>query len=254
MNDFGFILTRHVKNETTNKYWNNSVKLLRTFYPFKKIVIIDDNSDKNFLKAEFNYKNVHVINSEFPGRGEILPYYYYIKNKFFENAIIIHDSIFFHKRVNFEQLVCKKINVLPLWFFYKDKENNTNTIRIASKLNNSRDIVTKLSDNFILGMKKWYGCFGVQSFINHSFLMYIQQKYTLTNLLSEIKCRADRCCLERIMGVIFYTEYEKIQNIKSLFGYIFSYQKWGYTYDEYMKYIINHKKIPKPVVKVWTGR
>ena len=36
---FGFIITRHVNSEQTNKYWNHNVKLIRTFYPFKKIII-----------------------------------------------------------------------------------------------------------------------------------------------------------------------------------------------------------------------
>ena len=104
MNDFGFIITRHVNSENTNRYWNHSIKLLRIFYPTKKIVIIDDNSNTNFLKADYEYSNVEIIQSEFPGRGELLPYYYFIKNKFFENAIILHDSVFFHKRIHFELL------------------------------------------------------------------------------------------------------------------------------------------------------
>ena len=69
MNSFGFIITRHVNSEATNKYWNQSVKLLRTYYPYKKIVIIDDNSNQDLVKADFDYKNVEIIQSEFPGRG-----------------------------------------------------------------------------------------------------------------------------------------------------------------------------------------
>ena len=84
MDTFGFIVTRHVNSELTNKYWNHCVKLLRTLYPLRKIVIIDDNSNYDFVKPEFNYKNLQVIQSEYPGRGELLPYYYYIKNKFFD--------------------------------------------------------------------------------------------------------------------------------------------------------------------------
>ena len=52
MNNFGFIITRHVTSKTTNNYWNHSVKLLRTLYPLKKIVIIDDNSNQEFVKSE----------------------------------------------------------------------------------------------------------------------------------------------------------------------------------------------------------
>ena len=84
MSTFGFIIIRHVNSEKTNRYWNHNVKLLRTLYPLKKIVIIDDNSNYNFVKSDFEYKNLQIIQSEFPGRGELLPYYYYLKYKFFE--------------------------------------------------------------------------------------------------------------------------------------------------------------------------
>ena len=253
MSSFGFIITRHVNSENTNRYWNHSVKLLRVLYPMKKIVIIDDNSNQLFVKAEFNYKNVEVIQSEFHGRGELLPYFYYIKNKFFENAVIIHDSVFFHKRVNFELLA--NINVIPLWYFNPDKENINNTLRITKALNNSYPIEHKLINDDVIGMPqiKWYGCFGVQCYINHNFLLQLEEKYNITKLVVNIKCRPDRCCLERILGCIFYNDNPKILHQKSIFGNIANHHKWGnYSFDEYMNNIRNNT-IPK-IVKVWTGR
>jgi len=253
MNSFGFIIIRHVNSETTNKYWNHSVKLLRTYYPYRKIVIIDDNSNKDFLKSEHYYTNVEIIQSEFPGRGELLPYYYYIKNKFFDNAVIIHDSVFFHTRFNFDLL--KNIDVIPLLFFNSDKENVINTARITNSLKNSHFLHDKISNNDIVMMPKsnWYGCFGVQSYINHNFLLKLESKYSITNMIEQVKCRADRSCLERVMGCIFFTENIKIAKNKSLFGDIMKYQTWGYNFDQYME---SFKKgtIPKLVVKVWTGR
>ena len=252
-NNFGFIITRHVNSAKTNNYWNNCVKLLRTLYPLKKIVIIDDNSNYDYVISEFNYKNIEIIKSEFPGRGELLPYYYFLKRKFFENAIIIHDSVFFHKRIPFEKLY--GINVLPLWFFYSDKENVDNTKRIVRHLKNNFSIDDKISKNLnILGMNndKWYGCFGVQSYINLPFLQNIENKYGITNLIPSVTCRTDRCSLERIFGVIFSLE-SKSLNRKSLFGNIMEYQKWGYSYDDYMNDLKNGH-IPKSTVKIWTGR
>jgi len=254
MNSFGFIITRHVNSEKTNKYWNHSVKLLRRLYPNNKIVIIDDNSNKDFVKADFIYKNTITIETEFKGRGELLPYYYYIKNKFFENAVIIHDSVFFHKKINFEKL--NNFNVLPLWFFNPDKENINNTLRIINNLQNRFLIDQKLLlNNTILGMPdtKWYGCFGVQSYINHNFLLKLENKYKLTNLISAVSCREDRCCLERIFGCIFYNENPKILKKKALLGNIHEYQSWGVTFDEYIEKLKNGTKV-KIITKVWTGR
>ena len=255
MDTFGFIMTRHVNSELTNRYWNHSVKLLRSFYPLKKIVIIDDNSDKNFLQSEYEYTNIEIIESQFPGRGELLPYFYYIKHNFFENAVIIHDSVFFHKRYNFENL--KDIQVIPLWHFHPDTENKSNSIRIISRLKNNYNLQKKLSNTEIDFMKninkKWYGCFGVQSYINRNFLLKIENKYNISNLISSVQCRKDRGCLERSIGCIFYIENDKIQTTKSLFGNIMSYLKWGYTFSDYMD-DFNSSNLPKKVVKVWTGR
>ena len=256
MNNFGFIITRHVNSENTNRYWNRSIKLLRIFYPTKKIVIIDDNSDTNFLKADFDYSNVEIIQSEFPGRGELLPYYYFIKNKFFENAIIIHDSVFFHKRINFE--VLNGTNVLPLWYFDYN-ENESNSLKLIENLKNKFNIEDKLKYNAINAFsfitdKRWSGCFGCQSYINHNFLLHIENKYNISSLINVVRNRQDRCCLERILGCVFSTEYPKLLCLKSMFGNIFSYPRSGnYNYD---KYDTDLKKntIPRWVVKVWTGR
>ncbi len=252
-NKFGFIVTRHVNSVNTNMYWNHCVKLLRTLYPLRKIIIIDDNSNYEYVKPEFEYKNIEVVKSEYPKRGELLPYYYFLKNKYFENAVIIHDSVFFHKRINFEDF--GGINVLPLWFFYPDRENIENTKRISKNLRNYIALDSKLNNDIsLLGLStdKWYGCFGVQSYINLKFLERIESKYGITNLIKVVNCRADRCSLERIFGCIFFTE-SKITFRKSLLGNIMKYQRWGYTYDEYMS-DLKKGTIPRTVVKVWTGR
>jgi hypothetical protein len=255
MNSFGFILTRHVTSEITNKYWNQSVKLLKTFYPNKKIIIIDDNSNQHFIKSDFNYKNIEIIQSEFNGAGEMLPYYYFIKNKFFENAVILHDSVFIHKRINFE--VLNGYQVLPLWFFNSDKENIGNTLRITNNLKNSFNIQQKLylNDNLLgLNHNKWNGCFGGQSFINHKFLLHLENKYNLSSIVHFIKNRADRCCFERIIGCIFCTESQQCCKKKALFGDIMKHQTWGeYTFDKYLNNFQNNK-LPKNIIKVWTGR
>jgi hypothetical protein len=255
MESYGFIITRHVNSEKTNKYWNKCVRCIRSFYPLKKIIIIDDNSNYNLVKADFEYDNIQIVQSEFPGRGELLPYYYYFKNHFFENAVIIHDSIFFHKRIKFERLI--GYNVVPLWHFPADKENIGNTLLISNKLKNSLEIQKKLTLNEnILGFnhQQWYGCFGVQTFINYNFLKYIEQKYSLFNLLSIVKNRKDRCSLERIFGAIFFNEENyKLSKIRSVFGDINNHQKWKYTFDDYEN-DVRQKKISKVIVKVFTGR
>ena len=253
---FGFILTRHVNSEKTNEYWNHSVKLIRSLYPFRKIVVIDDNSNQDFVKAEFDYKNVEIIQSEYPGRGELLPFVYYARNKWFDKAIIIHDSVFFHKRIPFEKLSAP---VMYFWHHSYDKENLDNILRISSFLSNNLSIKNKLKgDSFnILGLtqkRNFELCFGGMCFIKHDFLMNLENKYKLSNLVKAVKCRTDRCAMERILGVLFTIEYGSFKSIKSLYGEIFNqYRAFNYNYDDYIRDFKN-KQIHSAIVKVWSGR
>jgi hypothetical protein len=235
--------------------------MIRKFYsPEKyKIVVIDDNSNKEFIKADKEYLNVQYIQSEFPKRGELLPFYYFYKYHFFDNAVIIHDSVFFQKKINFNKI---KLPILPLWHFeHEKKENFMNSIRLIKNMNMNHIISEKLYDNdkyTVLSFNNlnWMGCFGCQCYISHSFLSSLQNKYNLFSLLQTIKNREDRCCLERIIGVIFCLECSELTKIKtySLFGPISQYMKWGYSFDEYYNDKQN-KKLPKlPLIKVWTGR
>ena len=61
MEDIGFIILRHVNDELTNNYWLRCYSSIRCFYPESPVLIIDDNSNKDFVKAEFNYSNLTII-------------------------------------------------------------------------------------------------------------------------------------------------------------------------------------------------
>jgi len=253
LGNYGFIITRHVKDEITNRYWNHCIKCIRRFYPYKKIIVIDDNSDQEFVVPEFEYKNVEILKSEFPGRGELLPYYYFYKKKYFENAVILHDSVFFHKRIMFEKI---KSHVMPLWHF-EYNENAEHSLFLCTVLKNSEKIKEKIKNDTTQSFafncsNAWYGCFGVQSYINHTFLCLLEKKYNLFNLLTVVKNRTDRCSLERIMGAIFYTEHPSLYKRPSLLGNIWKYCVWGTNYAQYYKNF--RRNIKLPLVKVWTGR
>jgi len=258
MKNFGFIICRHVRCEKTNKYWNQCVKLIRTLYPFKQIIIIDDNSNQEFVKADFDYNNITIIQSEYPGRGEILPFIYLLKYKWFKNACFIHDSVFIHKRVPFETF---NVPVLPIWHHTYDKENLDNLIRLASALNNNSILIEKLRGSTIniLGLKdpdkfNFNLVFGCQTYINLSFLELIQNKYNITNLVNVVHNRTDRCGMERIFGLLFTLEYPNLNKINSLFGNIIrKNHSFNYHYEDYEN-DLKEKKIIYPFVKVWSGR
>ena len=98
----GFIVLRHVNKPEINNVWNYNIKLLRKHYPDIKILIIDDNSNQEYIEVlypEIMY-NVDIVNSEFPQRGEFLPYYYFYKLKPFDRMIFFHDGSFIDKKLN----------------------------------------------------------------------------------------------------------------------------------------------------------
>jgi hypothetical protein len=239
---FGFMLLRHVNSQKTNRYWNTSVKLLRTLYPKRLIVIIDDNSNSDLVKADHAYKNIIVVRSDWPGRGELLPYIYFARNKWFERAVIIHDSVFFHKRIAFDTF---EVPCIPIWHFGKSNKTThlANNLRIAGALKYS-DVVRKcLSNNPV-----WNGCFGVQSVIKHSFVVHLMDKYDCYNLVTVVKCREDRCSLERVFAVLFYLELRKVN-----FSLLGEKTDFSLTYEQYVQ-SLKKNALKDSVVKVFTGR
>lgn len=266
MTQFGFIVTRHVNSESTNRYWNQCVKLIRTFYPLREIVIIDDNSNQSFVKADFEYSNVTVVQSEFPKRGELLPFVYLLKYKWFPSAVILHDSVFIHRRVPFERF---RMPVMPLWHHPYDKENLHNIVRIASSLQHNNALMSKLlytspvlnlsaSASGSVGVgassEEFHLCFGCQCFIKLSFLEMLERKYKISNLVHVVHNRPDRCSLERVFGLLFCHEFSKLTRLGSLFGDIMKkVDAFEYTFDRYEMDLKRHK-IKHAFVKVWTGR
>jgi hypothetical protein len=235
----GFIILRHVKCDITNQYWIETYECVRKFYPTNKIMIIDDNSNYEFV-TEKVLENTTVINSEYKGRGELLPYLYYLRNPLFDKAVIIHDSVFFQERVEFQH-----INV-PLWHFDGAAltQDRKKELILISALNNMECLL----DHY--DRLPYHGCFGGMSIIDLNFLKKINDKYNFNNLLEHVLSRDDRMCLERVLGLIFSLEKKET---KSVFGSIFNYN-YNYSYDRYL-FDKDRNYMPMiPIIKVWTGR
>ena len=256
INNIGFIILRHINSIKTNFYWILCYKSIRKIYGNNyKIIIIDDNSNKEFI----NYKNnnglelinCEIIESEFPKSGEILPYYYLYKNHFFEKAVIIHDSTFIQQYIDFSQIEdCRFI-----WHFEHNWDNEIREIDLLKFLNlSSSSLETLYKDK-----NKWKGCFGAQSVISYNFIKNLEEKYNIFKLLDFIDSREKRMHFERIFGFLCcieknnYNRYNYNNSI-SIFGSIHNYIQWGYTFEKYL-YDINHKNINKyKIIKVWSGR
>jgi hypothetical protein len=232
MAEFGFIILRHVNNEISNKYWIHCVNSIRQYYPENKILIIDDNSNYNFITDVKLYKTT-IINSKYPKRGELLPYYYYLHNKLFDVAVIIHDSVFINKYIDINVDKCKF-----LWNFEHDWDQIEDETKMINIFNN-----LELKE-FYENKHLWTGCFGGMAIITHDFLTYINSKYDISKLLDYVLNRYNRCSFERVIACLL----QKHCKTETLLGNIHKYCPWGISFNE----INNYKHLP--LIKFWTGR
>ena len=227
-----------------DNYWKICYSCIRKYYPKNKIIIIDDNSKKEFLDEEYekNLTNTLIINSEYPGRGELLPYIYYLKNNIFDIAVILHDSVFINKKFNLDVNDYKK-----LWWFPNNIDLNCHhksILKFISKLDNSNDLL-----NIYQNKTNWKGCFGGMTIITYDYLNKINNKYNLKKLLPFIKKRFSRQTFERILGLLLNIDDNPNNN---LLGNIINYTDFGRVkFDNYEK---NNKYNKLPLIKIWTGR
>lgn len=233
MSSLGFIILRHVNSPRTGEYWKHSYNCVRKFYPTNKILIIDDNSNYEFINPDDESKlvNTEIQKSEYPARGELLPYIYFIRNKIADTAVILHDSTFMNRFIDFN---CDTYKIL--WIFDHTWNVPENELRLLSVFNN-KEIV-----DFYHSKDLWRGSFGVMTVVNFKFLEMINSKYDLSKLLNVVKNRDDRMALERVIACIF----QKESPMECMFGNIKDYCIWGGNNIRMYSHL--------PIIKIWTGR
>jgi hypothetical protein len=261
----GFVVTRHVRSATTNRYWNRCVQCIARVYPECPVVVIDDHSDPAFVSAEAEYPHVTVVPSPYPRRGELLPFVMYVTHRWWPQAVFLHDSVFVHRRVPLQSV----LPVMPLWHHEKDQEDGSRVLQVASALLSSTSgrIVRRLRpepDELRLSWRKdgeppstWYAlCFGAQCIVTLAFVQHLEATYGLSRLVQVVTTRRDRCAWERVAGALFWEESPALRRLRtpSLFGDIVTKPRaFQYTFDDYERDVAAQALFP-PFVKVWTGR
>lgn len=245
MDKMVIIMVRHVKTEDDNKYWKESYGYIKKWYPDTKLVIIDDNSK---AAEDIQLDNTTIIQSEYPGRAELLPYYYFHKYHFAEKVLVIHDSLFLNSVINVDSVN----NFEFIWDFEHTWDDNIGIPEILRKFPGGEKFVE-------LYFKKnlWKGCYGVMSVMSWDFLDKMNTECNLFNVLLEsITDRANRMRLERIWGVLCtYYDCDKPSKYGQIHPWVHRFTKgrkwWDYSFNEYQ----NEKDvIDSPIIKVWVGR
>ena len=238
---FGFVVVRHVNSKKTDEYWKDSYRCIRKFYD-NKILIVDDNSNPDFLTDDLVMKNCEIVKSEYPARGEILGYYYFHKLRPFDKAVVLHDGVFFNRKIDFGNTG----NVKFLWSFEHYWDDDIPTLDIISRFKDCGEVVRKY-----IRKGDWIGCFGVMAVITWDFLDKLDTRHDLFNvILDNVRTRRERQFIERVFPSVCYANDSTLNGQSHILGNIHSDYKWGITYEQYKSGACSEY----PLIKVWTGR
>ena len=194
-NEIGFVILRHVMSKETNMYWQECYDWVRKFYDWP-ILIVDDNSNEEFVDCQLPLSNVTIVKSKFKSRGEILALYYFAKLKPFDKAIIIHDSMFIKAKFQFENFEPNR----PLLTFAEHEFDDDQLCESLIKLLDNHEELIKIYRQKHI----WKGCFGVMMVVKLDFIDFLNKRYDLFDtLLANIDTRKKREQVERIFGCFF---------------------------------------------------
>jgi hypothetical protein len=244
-----FVILRHIRTARDNDLWIHSYNSIRKFYT-NKIIIIDDNSLVNTVNGKLF--NAEVISSEFPGAGEILPYYYFLQHHWADTMIFLHDSMFLHRTFRDDEL---HHSAIFHWHFTSNGlDDNRKIHTYISLLENSKGLL----EFYKHPTSVWKGCSGGTMIIDYDVVRGLEDKYKLFSMLTmSIKIRKDRESFERVMGVICYYE-GLIQDVHpSNFGDILRYPgafESENNNPETALHVIQQRGYDTAIVKVWRGR
>lgn len=244
-----FVILRNLRTTRDNDLWISSYNSIRKFYT-NKIVIIDDNSLINTVDGKLN--NTEVIKSEFNGAGEILPYYYFLKHKWADRMICLHDSMFINRPFRDAEL---NNQVKFHWYFTSNGFDDYRKINnFISVLKNNKDLTAFVADPDV----KWQGCFGATSIIDLELVEYLEEEYNIfKSLVLTIKTRKDRETFERVFGMLLFFEDLINESNSSNFGDIIAYPGAFESQNnnfETASHIISQKGYNTAIIKVWRGR
>ncbi len=216
---------------------------IQEFHPGAPIVIIDDNSTAATpIDGE---GGPVIIQSEFPGAGESLPYYYFLKHRWAKRMICMHDSMYLRRAFTSEELVGEGAF---LWHFVTHAWDNNP--RIEKILNDKRSLIA-----FNRNKAAWYGCFGGMMYCTYAALRRVEKQYGIfADCVQRISTRADRMAFERILGLVMFHAGVVSASRYSIQGNIHAYPlNFKEKLDPRLLEAIQ-AKYPGACLKEWCGR
>lgn len=248
-----FVILRHIRNARDNNLWISSYNSIRNYYT-NKIVIIDDNSTINTVNGKLT--NTEIIKSEFNGAGELLPYYYFLKYKWADKMIFLHDSMGINRRFQDKEV---EADAKFHWHFNSnEKQTNSNEqsklLLYVSLLENNKELLAFIKNESSV----WKGCFGAASIIDYNVVLYLEHKYSLfTSLPVMIRIRSDRETFERLFGIVLFFENivndTNCSNYGNIVGYPNAFESTSLNFET-TSTVLKQRNYDSAIIKVWRGR
>ena len=219
---FGFLIPTHVCTLDSFKTFTECIQSLQRLYPTTpKLLFYNKETSVDISQLDFiaNDPTIRLITTRYC-EGELNVYKHYYEEKYFDMAILLHDSFVLKKQ--FEGLeAIQDINYI--WNFTnhrvhwhiieepKTEYNIENNIRthddlILHNVNTSFDHTSDFYNYFITTYprkQEWVGCYGSLSIIRHDFLKKVVERTNLFALIPNIKDKRDRITLESIITLAF---------------------------------------------------
>jgi len=234
--DVGFIVLRNV-DTLDNKNWIECYNSIRYFYPENKIIIYDISNDKKLI-TEQKLTNTHIIYSTDNVKSILNAYLYYLENKSFNQAVVIKDTIFLTRHIDFDN------KNRFLWQFEHNWDDETNEIDTIKELDNNMELTE-------LYYKKqlWKGCLETMSFISYELLTKINSKYNLYKLVNKMNSEKMIYAFERIFAIMFIIENGKYET--PICGDFHWTTNFTITYKKYLINKANETYWLSPFIKIF---
>lgn len=221
MFSFGFIIPVCVRNNEHKNSINACLNSIIKYHPDNRIVlIIDFTSDRilvDVLKKEYcDNKNIIFEDDTKKIPADMILLYYFKKNKYFDIAISIQDSMYVVNK--FENINVDTIEYI--WHFTNHRIHWSGILEPETDFNKNNGIKThddlikycinnlievddfKQYCNSIYDKKSmWSGCFGCCCIINYDFLCELDKKTKIINLMSHMTSNRLRRAIESLFAL-----------------------------------------------------
>lgn len=216
-NTFGFIIPSYCETDLHVSQLNRCIQSIRRFHSYEKIIIIDDYSSIDFSFIEREFSDVQIVKSRSKGAGDMVTYSVFRDHPVFETAVIMQDSMCLEKKMDRIQSI-DSINFI--WYFTNHRlhwsiiEEPQDHYNIKHNIKVHDDLVVHCIDRFIekdefkyfakelyFKKSKWSGCFGCSSIIKYSFLIELDEKTGIIDLLSKMNTNRLRRAAESIFAI-----------------------------------------------------